>query len=205
MPRIGYDKCISKTVAGEKIRYGIVCGNEKIVFIKRGAGDNIRGYQDKYLRMAHGVHARLGATVICASNPWVDHEIQRMADKALIAELAAENGFTDYAVYLMGISDGAYNNLLLAQVLPQVVKLLNINTSPKLRDGKSDLRDLENRLQQLAGVSKTLVYGTEDEEYDGVSYLQAVDCGNLEILTVEGADHDFTGMTEAFIALTDLL
>ena len=63
----------------------------------------------------------------------------------------------------------------------------------------------ENRLRQLASVHKTLVYGTEDEEYCYVPHLKALGCDNLEILTVEGADHDFTGMVEEFIALTDLL
>lgn len=35
--------------------------------------------------------------------------------------------------------------------------------------------------------------------------LQQLDCDNLEILTVEGADHNFTGMAQACIALTNLL
>jgi alpha/beta superfamily hydrolase len=155
--------------------------------------------------MAHRIHQRLGATVICSSNPWVDHQVQQVPDIRMISQVATDCGFTDYSVYLIGISDGAYNNLLLAQAVPQVRKLLNINTSPKLRNNKSDLQDLGNRLQQLASIHKTLVYGTEDEEYCYVPYLKALDCDNLEILTVEGADHDFTGMVEEFIALTDLL
>ena len=61
---LNYDKILSATVDGEKIKYGILFGNEKIVFIKVGADGNIRGYQDKYLKMAHRIHARIGATVI---------------------------------------------------------------------------------------------------------------------------------------------
>jgi len=205
MPQLNYNKCISKTVTGEKINYGIVLGNEKIVFIKTGADGNILGYQNKYPRMAHRIHQRLGATVICASNPDVDHQVQQVPDIRMISQVATDCGFTDYSVYLIGISDGAYNNLLLAQAVPQVRKLLNINTSPKMRNNKSDLQDLGNRLQQLASIHKTLVYGTEDEEYCHVPHLKALGCDNLEILTVEGADHVFTGMVEEFIALTDLL
>ena len=74
MHKLGYDKQINKTVCGEKLRYGILYGNEKIVFIKVGAGGSIRGYQDKYLQMAQRVHERMCATVICASNP--DAEIK---------------------------------------------------------------------------------------------------------------------------------
>ena len=64
MTTLNYDKILSATVDGEKIKYGILFGNEKIVFIKVGADGNIRGYQDKYLKMAHRIHARIGATVI---------------------------------------------------------------------------------------------------------------------------------------------
>ena len=71
--RQGYDRTTRKTVAGEVIHYGILHGNEEIVFIKVGADGSIRGYQDKYLKMAHRVHERLGATVICASNPYIEH------------------------------------------------------------------------------------------------------------------------------------
>lgn len=205
MTKLNYDQTFEKVVDGEVIAYGIVLGNEKIVFIKTGADGNILGYQNKYPRMAHRIHQRLGATVICASNPDVDHQVQQASDIRTISQVATDCGFTDYSVDLIGISDGAYNNLLLAQAVPQVRKLLNINTSPKLRNHKSDLQDLGNRLQQLASIHKTLVYGTEDEEYCHVPHLKALDCDHLEILTVEGADHIFTGMVEDFIALTDLL
>ena len=63
MTSSSYGKILSSAVGGEKIQYGILFGNEKIVFIKAGAGGNIRGYQDKYLKMAHRVHDNLGATV----------------------------------------------------------------------------------------------------------------------------------------------
>jgi hypothetical protein len=35
--------------------------------------------------------------------------------------------------------------------------------------------------------------------------LQALTCENLEIITVEGADHEFKGMVNEFIALIDLI
>ena len=53
----------------EKFNYHFVLGNEKIVFIKAGAGGSERGYEDKYIKMADRIHERSGATVITASNP----------------------------------------------------------------------------------------------------------------------------------------
>ena len=200
MPRLNYDKRINKTVAGEKVGYGIVYGNEKIIFIKRGAGDDIRGYQDKYPKMTHRIHQRLGATVICASNNTeVDYEDQVTADKTMIAKVAAECGFADYEVYFAGTSDGGYQNLLLAQQVPQTQKILGINAS------LIGVDDLVAQLKKLPYVEKVLAYGTKDEAFQCVPALQAAGCDNLEILTVEGADHDFTGMVDEFIALIDLL
>ena len=199
MSRLKYDKRITKTVAGEKVSYGILHGNEKIVFIKVGAGGNIRGYQDKYPKMAHRIHQRLGATVICASNPDTEYATQEKADKAMIAKVAADCGFANYEVYFVGTSDGGYQNLRLAQQMPQTRKILGINAS------LIDIDDLMNQLQKLPCVPKTLVYGTKDEAFRYTPALQAMVCENLEIITVEGADHDFTGMVEEFIALIDLL
>ena len=61
-------------VDGEKIEYEVIFGNEKMVFIKAGAGGSARGYENKYLRMARRIHERIGATVICASNPDAPHQ-----------------------------------------------------------------------------------------------------------------------------------
>lgn len=54
-----YDKIIKKYIEDTKIKYGIIFGNEKFVFIKTGADGNIREYKDKYLKMSHRVHERM--------------------------------------------------------------------------------------------------------------------------------------------------
>ena len=199
MHQLWYDKHAFKTVGEEKIDYGIVYGNEKIVFIKTGVDGNIKGYQDKYPKMAHRIHQRLGATVICASNPDAEYAAQEVADKAMIAKVAADSGFADYEIYFVGTSDGGYQNLRLAQQMPQARKFLGINAS------LIDIDDLMSRLQKLPCVSKTLVYGTKDEAYRYTPALQAMVCDNLEIITVDGANHEFKGMVDEFIALIDLL
>lgn len=199
MHQLRYDKHAFKTVGEEKIDYGIVYGNEKIVFIKIGADGNIRGYQDKYLKMAHRVHQRLGATVICASNPDAEYAAQEVADKAMIAKVAADCGFADYEIYFVGTSDGGYQNLRLAQQMPQARKILGINTS------LIDADDLAAHLKKLSYVEKVLVYGTKDTAFRCIPALQAAGCENLEIITVEGANHKFMGMVDEFIALIDFL
>jgi alpha/beta superfamily hydrolase len=149
--------------------------------------------------MAYRIHERLGATVICASNPDTETS-QTAADRAMIEKVAAAGNFSDYEVCLSGTSDGAYYNLLLGKELPQAVKILGINPS------LSSVQDFVEKVQALPHVQKIMVYGTRDDVYDEcVPKLQALECENLEILTVEGADHEFTDMVDAFIALIDLI
>ena len=198
MPQLSYDKIISKTIDSEEINYGIIHGNEKIVFVKVGADGSIRGYQDKYLKMAHRVHERLGATVICASNPYIEHG-HLEADQEVISDVATGCGFADYEVYFVGTSDGGYHNLLLTKLVHKTVKLLGINASLIDEDNFIEI------LQAPPHVKKILVYGTEDGDFDFVSVLQALECENLKVVTIEGADHEFTGMVDTFISLIDLI
>lgn len=200
MSQLSYDKTDIQILDGRKINYGILCGNEKVVFIKTGADGSIRGYQDKYLKMAYRIHERLGATVICASNPEVEYNVQVVADKAMISKVAADCHFADYEVYFVGSSDGGYQNLLLAKEIPQTVKILGINPS------LSSVQDFVEKVQAQPCVQKIMVYGTKDDVYDEcVPTLQALECESLEVVTVEGADHEFTDMVDAFIALIDLI
>lgn len=184
-------------VDGEKIEYEVIFGNEKMVFIKAGAGGSARGYENKYLRMARRIHERIGATVICASNPDAPHQ---ELDEAKIREIAAEKGFSDFSVSFIGTSDGAYQNLSLAQSFSEAVKIIGINTS------YIDISDLKEKLMALPDIFKVMIYGAEDEDAEEVvPTLCEMECNKLEVKLVEGADHSFTGMVEEFIALADYL
>ena len=52
------------------INYGIVNGNNTIVFIKAGQDGSLYGYQDKYIKMAKRLNQKYGCSVICSSNPF---------------------------------------------------------------------------------------------------------------------------------------
>lgn len=198
MSNLSYPRLINKMVDGEKIEYGIIYGNNKIVFIKVGADGNIRGYQDKYLKMAHSVHNRIGATVICASNPYIEFG-HIDADRSIISTIVQDCRFADYEVRFVGTSDGAYHNLLLAKEISQTTKLIGINTST------FGFPDLKNRLFEIPNVKKILVYGERDDEYMYVPSLNELKLTNLQVVSVKGADHEFTGMVDKFISFIDLI
>ena len=190
-----FDKIIHKTLDEESVDYGFIFGNNKIVFIKVGAGGGIPGYQDKYLRMAHRVHERLGATVICSSN----YEKCLPMDKKAIEWCARYLKLKDAELYFVGVSDGADQCITLTRNAP-TRKLLCIN--PSFVPG----HDPSNRLILRSKVEKIFVYGTKDDEgYELVPKLKERAIPNFEIRWVKGADHSFTGMVDEFIALIDLI
>lgn len=197
---MNYDKILSKIVEDEKISYGILFGNEKIVFIKVGANGTIKGYQDKYIKMSKRIHDRTGATIICASNPDITSNTQISLDIRLIKHVIKFCDFENYELYFVGTSDGGYHSLMLAQRFPQTVKYLGINSSHK------GIEDFVEKIQSIPHVEKIFVYGTEDEEYNTiVPVLNSLNCNTLKIISLEGVDHDFTCKVENFIALTDLI
>jgi hypothetical protein len=190
-----FDKIIHKTLDEESVDYGFIFGNNKIVFIKAGAGGGIPGYQDKYLRMAHRVHERLGATVICSSN----YEKSLPTDKKAIEWCARYLKPEDAELYFVGVSDGADQCITLSRNAP-TKKLLCIN--PSFVPG----HDPSDRLIIRSKVEKIFVYGTKDEEgQELASRLLDRKIPNFEIRWVEGADHDFTGMVDEFVSLIDFV
>lgn len=196
---MNYDKIIAKHIDDEETNYGILFGNENIVFIKTGAEGDIYGYKDKYPKMAHRIHERIGATVICASNP--DTESSHLdSDRAMISKIASELNLSGYKVYFVGTSDGGYHILSLAKCIPQTVRLLCINSS------FIDVKTFNDKLIELSDIKKTFIYGSKDEDYALiVPHLKKLNCNNLEIITIDGADHQFKGMLEEFIGLIELL
>jgi hypothetical protein len=190
-----FDKVIRKLYNGEIVDYGFIFGNEKIVFIKTGAGGSINGYRNKYLKMAEKIHDRLGATIICSSNHISSLELDRKA----IIWCAQKVNNLNFELYLLGTSDGAYQCICLAKI-QRTKKLVCIN--PSFIPSKFP----RDKLILLSCIEKIFVFGTEDEEgKEIVSNLQKEYIPNLEIKMVEGADHSFTNMIDEFINLSDLI
>lgn len=195
---MAFDRVICKCGEEGDIRYGIVEGNDTIIFIKSGCEGTYDGKHQQYVKMARRIHAARGYSVITADNP-ADEWEPDMWDAPVIREYAEGKGFADYALMLVGHSDGGDLILKLATQFPQTKKILGINPSSSGVD-----RQIE-KLRMVAQVEKILVYGTKDDEYKDVPALQAAQIENLRILTVEGANHNFTDRTDEFIAQIDLL
>ena len=184
--------------SGEKFNYHFVFGNEKIVFIKAGAGGSERGYGDKYIKFAERINERTGATVITASNP-ID-PICDAPDAQEIRWVVNRMGFEHFELCFVGVSDGAYLNLELAKRFTETRKWIGINTS------FASVNELGARLNALPNVTKLMIYGTKDDDFDEVvPALSTMSSDNFVMEFIEGADHRFTDMLEEFFALADYI
>ena len=184
--------------SGEKFNYHFVIGNEKIVFIKAGAGGSERGYEDKYIKLAERINERTRATVITASNP-ID-PICDAPDAQEILWVVNRMNFEHFELCFVGVSDGAYLNLELAKQFAETRKWIGINTS------FTSVNELGARLNALPNVTKLMIYGTKDDDFDEVvPELSKMSYDNFAMEFIEGADHSFTNMLEEFIALADYI
>jgi len=181
------------------LEYGIVWGNHKIVLIKSGKGGSCRGYGDKYMKMARLLHDQRGYTVICSSNP-IECKQSLDIDRSVIERVALEAGLGDFELYLVGFSNGAYQNLFLANQIPQTQKVLSVNMPLMLNYHK-----ITRELQAMDTVEKIFVYGTEDPSIDYLPFLEGKKYPLLRAIRIHGADHQFSDKTEELIALANLL
>lgn len=185
---------------GETITYGIVQGSNTLVFIKSGRGSNCYGYEDKYLRMAHRIHESRGYTVICSPNP-TDVETGGV-DESVIRDYAREACWDSFDLRLFGGSNGAYQNLLLGARMPETTRILCVNM-PLMINYHKITRALMGAGGDERRVKILMVYGEKDPSAPYVPFLASRALPHVTIQRVAGADHNFAGMVEAYIELSD--
>lgn len=189
---------VEKTVTKEdrlKIEYGHIHGNNRIVIIKAGAGGNHIGYEEKYLKMARLLHDTYGCTVLCLSN-YANDSFEH-GDMAVIRELIADRG-GEVELYYIGNSNGSTQGLLTATKYFDLRRMVLVNMPLMLNFHK-----IKEALAR-ADTDIRFVYGEGDSSISYVPFLRNASAkeGSLartEIVTVDGADHNFAGMTDVFI------
>ena len=189
---------IERTVVQEDgltTEYGLMHGNDRVVMIKAGAGGSYTGFEEKYLRIAHRLREAHGCTVLCLSN-YANDSFER-GDAAVIRELIAEMG-GEVELYYVGNSNGSTQGLLTATKYFAFRRMVLVNMPLMLNFHK-----IKAALTR-ADTEIRFVYGEKDPSISYVPFLRNASSkeGNLaraEVVTVDGADHNFAGMTDAFI------
>ena len=186
---------------GLKTEYGLIHGNNRgchrVVIIKAGAGGSYIGYEEKYLKIARWLYETHGCTVLCLSN-YASDSFER-GDVTVIRELLAGMG-GEIQLYYVGNSNGSTQGLLDATQYFDFRRMVLVNMPLMMNFHK--IKEALTR----ADTEIRFVYGEKDPSISYVPFLRNAGQkeGNLarvEIVTVKGADHNFAGMTDAFMEL----
>ena len=186
---------------GLKAEYGLIRGNNRgchrVVIIKAGAGGSYIGYEEKYLKIARRLYDTHGCTVLCLSN-YASDSFER-GDVAVIRELLAGMG-GEIQLYYIGNSNGSTQGLLNATQYFDFRRMVLVNMPLMLNFHK--IKEALTR----ADTEIRFVYGEKDPSISYIPFFKNLGQkeGNLaraEIVTVKGANHNFAGMTDAFVEL----
>lgn len=174
------------------IDYGIIKGNNNILFIKAGQDGSMRGYEDKYLKIAKSINQKYGSTVICSSNPFDgDNPLDDAMD--VIEDYIKDSNFNDYEIYYMGYSNGGLVGACFGEKYPKIKKMLLINT-PLMHhfDG------LKKGLNNYKGKQAVAIYGSLDKSIPYIDLLKQINNENFKYFIIEGQDHLFSKDTYDF-------
>lgn len=168
------------------IDYGIVKGNETIIFIKAGQGGSIYGYNNKYLSIAKKVNSKYGYTVICSSNPF---DGRNPLDNAMevIEDYCNQNNISDYKIYYMGHSNGGIIGAWYGVNYSKIKRMLLINT-PLMYN----LHKTKEGIRKFSGESLVMVYGELDQSYKYIELLNTFKSSKFKLEIIKGEDHYFS-------------
>ncbi len=179
------------------IDYGIVKGNNKIVFIKAGQDGSMYGYENKYLKIATSINDKYGYTVICSSNPF---DGTNPLDNAMdvIENYCKDNNYKDYEIYYMGTSNGGIIGAQFGFNYPKIKRMILINAPLMI-----NLHKTKEGIKSFKGDKIVLIYGSLDQSYMYVELIKPLlnDVVKLEI--IEGQDHFFSKDTYDFKKLPE--
>ena len=192
-----FDKIGKIICNGNEVEYGFISGDNRVVYIKSGMGGSYLGYEDKYLKIADRLHERCGCSVICVSNP-VPLPID--VDLVILNEFVKSLGCDNPEIYFFGHSNGCVKGLEIAAkgILFKRMVLINM---PLMQNFHKTV----NWIKLIPTTEMVTVYGQKDPSYSYIPFLECKNLSNVEIVKIQGADHNFRGMMSEFLELSDML
>ncbi len=198
MEKQDYDKIIHSQFEDIAIiDYGIMKGNETIVFIKAGQDGSMYGYQNKYLKMANIIHKKYGYTVICSSNPFDGTNPLNNAME-IIENYCKEQNFQDYKIFYMGHSNGALIGAWYGIHYPKIKRMLLVN-GPLMYNWHKTKEGIKN----FSGEKMVFVYGSLDQSFYYTELIKPLENEKIKLEIIEGQDHHFSKDTFDFKKLPE--
>lgn len=190
MHDLKFDKEIHSNFNDEIIDYGIVEGNNIIVFIKAGQDGSLYGYQNKYIKMARRLNKKYGCSVICSSNPFdgnnpLDNAMAIIEDYAKI--------FDNYKIYYLGYSNGALIGAWFGVKYPKIKRMALVNGPLMYNFHKTK----EGALS-FNGDMISFIYGEYDQSIGYIDLLKNMENDKIKVFVEKGQDHHFSKSEERF-------
>ena len=186
------------TVLHNGIEYGIVRGGTEVVLVKTGLGTDRILPDSKYAVMARRLHEGGRRSVIVATNPH-DGASHAENDRAMLERYVSEQGIEDPTVFFFGNSNGCIKGLELAACGVAFWRMVLVNMPLMINFHRT-----KEYIARIPQTSILAVFGERDPSISYVPFLEGR-FENLRVLTVSGADHNFKGMADEFVGLSDFL
>ena len=170
--------------AKTSIEYGIINGNNTIVFIKPGQDGSMYGYKNKYLFLAKKLNKKYNCTVICSSNSYdgrnpLDYDIKIIEDYAKV--------FDSYQIFYIGFSKGATIGAWFGAHYPKIKRMVLINGPLMYNYHKTKQGVLD-----FVGEKITFIYGSLDPSIKYTELLKLLISNRIKLEIVLGANHYFS-------------
>lgn len=196
MNELKFDKIVKSNLEDITIiEYGIIEGNNTIVFIKSGQNGSIYGYNNKYIKMAKRLNKKYKCTVICSSNPF---DGNNPLDNAFAVIEKYTSKFEDYKVYYLGFSNGALIGAYFGINYPKIKRMLLVNM-PLIYD----INLIKNNLNNFNNEKVTIVYGSLDYSINLLKKIKDIKSNRVDIKVILNEDHYFSKDEEDFYSLPE--
>lgn len=176
------------------IDYGIVEGDNIIVFIKSGQNGSLYGYQNKYIKMARRLNEKYGCSVICSSNPF---DGNNPLDNAMEVIDNYAKRFNDYKIYYLGYSNGALIGAWFGTNYPKIKRMALINGPLMYNYHKTKEGALSFKGERLS-----FIYGEYDQSIRYIELLESIENNKIKVYIEEGQDHHFSKSDEEFQSIS---
>ena len=196
MNELKFDKIVKSNLEDiTTIEYGIIEGNNTIVFIKSGQNGSIYGYNNKYIKMAKRLNKKYKCTVICSSNPF---DGNNPLDNAFTVIEKYTSKFEDYKVYYLGFSNGALIGAYFGINYPKIKRMLLVNM-PLIYD----INLIKNNFNNFNNEKVTIVYGSLDYSINLLENIKDIKSNRVDIKVILNEDHYFSKDEEDFYSLPE--
>ncbi|MCA9347644.1 hypothetical protein KC930_03655 [Candidatus Saccharibacteria bacterium] len=161
-------------------------GGNTVFLIIPGVDGSLDGFEDKYLRIAEGVHSKHGHTVYQMENPFITSQHWESNVRQMLDHIYLDHDVDE--IHVMAHSAGAWTIGKIAHEFPEINKLLLVNPAT------NDVDSYVEGLAKAPYIHTNFVLGEKDPSAAyGEQFRDIENHHGVNVVVVEEADHHFSG------------